>query len=47
MYSKFGMAEGVATLHHQRSTAHSIFKIRISRNTKCDNLVGFPKSGHI
>ena len=25
----------------------SIFKIGISRNTKCDNLVGFPKSGHI
>ena len=24
-----------------------IFKIGISRNTKCDHLVGFPKSGHI
>ena len=24
-----------------------IFKIGISRNTKCDILVGFPKSGHI
>ena len=23
-----------------------IFKIGISRNTKCDILVGFPKSGH-
>ena len=41
--SKFG----VATLHHWRATAHPIFKIRISRNTKCDNLVDFPKSGHI
>ena len=25
----------------------SILKIGISHNTKCDNLVGFPKSGHI
>ena len=25
----------------------SIFKIGISQNAKCDNLVGFPKSGHI
>ena len=24
-----------------------IFKIDISRNTKCDILFGFPKSGHI
>ena len=24
-----------------------IFKISISQNTKCDNLVGCPKSGHI
>ena len=25
----------------------SIFKIGISQNPNCDNLVGFPKSGHI
>ena len=25
----------------------SILKIIITRNTICDNLVGFPKSGHI
>ena len=25
----------------------SVFKIGIPQNTKCDNLVGFPKSGHI
>ena len=37
----------MAALHHWGATAHPIFKIRISRNTKCDNLVGFPKSGHI
>ena len=24
-----------------------ILKIGISRNTNCDNLIGFPKSGHI
>ena len=27
--------------------ATSILKIVIARNTICDNLVGFPKSGHI
>ena len=37
----------MATLHHWGATAHPIFKIRISRNIKCDSLVGFPKSGHI
>ena len=25
----------------------SVLNIGISRNAKCDNLVGFPKSGHI
>ena len=25
----------------------SIFKIGVSRNANCDNMVGFPKSGHI
>ena len=25
----------------------SILKILITRNTICDNLVGFPKSGHV
>ena len=25
----------------------SIFKIVITQNTNCDNLVSFPKSGHI
>ena len=28
------------------ATVASIFKIGISQNTKCDNLVSFPKSGH-
>ena len=26
---------------------HSIFQISISRNTKCAEMVGFPKDGHI
>ena len=25
----------------------SVFKIGITQNINCDNLVGFPKSGHI
>ena len=37
---------GGAILHHQRTTAYSIFQISISRNTKCGNKVGFRKSGH-
>ena len=31
----------------QENHSGSIFEIGISWNTKCDNLVGFPKSGHI
>ena len=31
----------MAALYHWGATAHPIFKIRISRNTKCDNLVSF------
>ena len=26
---------------------HSIFQIRISRNTKCADKTGFPRPGHI
>ena len=37
----------MAILDHYRTTAYSIFQIGISRNTKCDYTVGFPKSGHI
>ena len=29
-----------------RTMVASILKIVITRNTICDNLVGFPKSGH-
>ena len=31
----------------KKTMVASILKIRISQNTKCDNLVGFPKSGHM
>ena len=37
----------MAIIQHRRATAASMFKNSISRNTKCDNLVGFPKSSHI
>ena len=37
----------MATIYHKGTTVAGIFKIGISWNTKCDNLVGFPKSGHI
>ena len=37
----------MAILHYQRTITHSIFQICISRKTKCDNKVSFPKSGHI
>ena len=43
LYSKSGMA----TMKHRRTTVASIFQSSISRNTKCDNLVGFYKSSHI
>ena len=36
----------MATMQHKKITVVSIFVIGISQNTKCDNLVGFPKSGH-
>ena len=36
----------VAIMQHRRATAASMFQNGISRNTKCDNLVGFPKSSH-
>ena len=35
------------TLCHKRRTAHSIFQIRISINTKCAERTGFPRPGHI
>ena len=34
-------------MQHRRATAASMFQNGISRNTKCDNMVGFPKSSHI
>ena len=36
-----------AIMQHRRATAASMFQNGISRNTKCDNMVGFPKSSHI
>ena len=34
-------------MQHRRTTAASMFQNGISRNTKCDIMVGFPKSSHI
>ena len=34
-------------LIYKGTTVARIYKIGISRNTKCDDLVGFPKSGHM
>ena len=34
-------------MQHRRATAASMFQNGISRNTKCDNMVDFPKSSHI
>ena len=36
----------VAIMQHRRTTVASMFKIGISRNTKCDIMVGFTKSSH-
>ena len=36
----------VAIMQHRRATAALMFQNGISQNTKCDNLVGFPKSSH-
>ena len=38
---------GLTVLYHKRRTVHSIFQIRISRNTKCAHKTGFPRLGHI
>ena len=37
----------MATVQHKRTTVVSIFEIGVSQITKCDNLVRFPRSGHI
>ena len=37
----------MTVLSHSRGTVHSIFKICISRNMKCDKMVGFLKYSHI
>ena len=37
----------MTVLSHKRGTMHSIFKICISRNMKCDKTVGFLKYSHI
>ena len=37
----------MTVLSHNRGTVHSIFKICISRNMKCDKTVGFLKYSHI
>ena len=34
-------------MHHKGRTVHSIFQIHISRNTKCADMPGFPRPGHI
>ena len=36
----------VAIMQHRRATAASMLQNGISRNTKWDNMVGFPKSDH-
>ena len=36
----------VAIMQHKRATAASMLQNGISLNTKCDNMVGFAKSGH-
>ena len=36
----------VAIMQHRRATAASMFQNGISRNTKCDIMVSFPKSSH-
>ena len=36
----------MAKFYHKRTIVASVLKIGISRNTTCDNMVGFPKSGH-
>ena len=37
----------VTAIYHKRSRVHSIFQISISRNTKCIEIVGFPRDCHI
>ena len=37
----------VTVLYHKRSTVQSIFQISISQNTKCTEMVSFPRDGHI
>ena len=37
---------GMATIQHKKTTRVLTFEIGISQNTKCDNLVGFPRSVH-
>ena len=36
----------MTVLYHKRRTVHSIFQIRISRNTKCADKTSFPRRGH-
>ena len=36
----------VTIMQHRKTTAASTFLNDISRNTKCDNLVGFSESSH-
>ena len=36
----------MAIMQHRRATTASMFQNGISRNTKCDIMVGFPKSSH-
>ena len=37
----------MTVLYHKRRTVHSIFQIRIFRNTKCAHKTGFPRPGQI
>ena len=43
LYDKFCMA----IMQDRRTTAASMLQNGISQNTKCDIMVGFPKSAHI
>ena len=37
----------VTTIYHKKTIVVSVFEIGIPWNTKCDNLVSFPKLGYI
>ena len=46
-YAAYAISLGVGYTASLENTAHSILKVSISKNTKCDHKVGYLKSGHI